>query len=87
MYKKERSEERIPFKTTCVLEIKDSKYTCLVDNISSVGALIEVDTSTQGIVQMGDVGTLNVLLLSPVKYLCKVIRIHANQIGLHFVEQ
>jgi len=84
---KKRGEERIAFKTTCILDIKDSKYSCLVDNISTAGALIEVNTSDQGCIQMGDVGTLKVLLLSPVTYLCKVIRIHSNQIGLHFVEQ
>jgi len=87
MYDKKRGEERISFKTTCVLNLKDSKYACVVDNISTTGALIELCTKDQKGIHMGDTGTLKVLLLSPVTYLCKVIRVHSNQIGLHFVEQ
>jgi hypothetical protein len=87
MHKKKRSEERIPFKTTCVLDINGSKYSCLVDNISTAGALIEVDNSGEIDIGMGDSGILKVLLLSPVTYRCKVTRILTNKIGLHLVEQ
>ena len=87
MYKLERSDERIPFITKGLLEIKGVKCTCLVDNISTTGALIEVGASDQMQLCMGDVGTLKVLLLSPVNYICQVVRINSNQIGLHFIEQ
>jgi hypothetical protein len=33
---------------------------------------------------MGDVGSLKVLLLSPVNYLCRIVRIDVNQIGVSF---
>jgi hypothetical protein len=84
MYETERSDERISFKTRCLLDIKGSTHTCLVDNISTAGALIEISTSGNRDIRMGDMGTLKVLLLSPVNYLCRVVRIDDNQIGVSF---
>jgi hypothetical protein len=84
MYDTLRSDERIPFKTRCLLDIKGSTHSCLVDNISTKGALIEINTSDDPGIRMGDVGSLKVLLLSPVNYLCRIVRIDANQIGVSF---
>jgi hypothetical protein len=86
MYKKERSEERVTFTTRCSLDIGDTKYNCLVGNISTTGAFIEVNVSDHGHIHVGDVGNLKVLLLSPVNYICRVVRKNANKIGLQFVD-
>lgn len=85
MHAKQRSDERVKFTTKCQLDINGKKYNCLVDNISTTGASIEMTASEQNYIQVGEMGTLKVLLLSPVKYLCKVVRVNSNQIGLHFV--
>lgn len=86
MYDKQRRDKRLTLITQCLLNIGDSSYNCLVDNISTIGASVEIDASDQNYIHVGDIGTLNVLLLSPVKYLCKVVRINSNQIGLQFVD-
>lgn len=82
-----RSDERIPFTTNGLLEIRGSKFSCLVDNISTTGVLIEISTADLEYIRLGDIGILYVLLLSPVNYPCRVVRIDANQIGLHFLVQ
>lgn len=84
MYDTPRSDDRINFVTRCVLEISDSKYTCLVENISATGALVEINTFSPNYVQLGNTGKLKVLLLSPVTYRCKVARVNNNKIGLKF---
>ena len=81
-----RNDERIHFTTNGLLDIRGSKYSCLVDNISTAGVLIEVNDSDQEHIRLGDIGTVNILLLSPVSYPCRVVRIDSNLIGLHFLE-
>lgn len=87
MYDKERNDERVAFKTRCLLDINGSRYACLVNNISTLGALVEVDSPQQELFQLGDLGTVNILLLSPVSYPCRIVRIDDNQIALNFLEQ
>ena len=67
------------------MDINGAHYNCLVDNISTIGALIEVTASEQKHISVGETGILNTVLLSPVKFLCKVVRINLNQVGLQFV--
>ena len=85
MHYKKRSDERITFISKGQMDINGTKYNCLVDNISTIGALIEVAASEQKHILVGEMGILNTVLLSPVKFLCKVVRINLNQIGLQFV--
>ncbi|HEX9023229.1 MAG TPA: PilZ domain-containing protein [Geobacteraceae bacterium] len=84
---KQRSDERLTFVTKCLLDINGKTYDCLVDNISTAGALIEMTASGETCIQVGDTGTLNVLLLAPVTYHCKVVRITSKHIALQFVDQ
>jgi hypothetical protein len=84
MFDNIRSDKRFTFITKCQLDINGAKFNCLVDNISTVGALIEVPSPDKKYIQVGRTGTLNVLLLTPVKYHCKVVRINSNQVGLQF---
>lgn len=86
MFDKIRTDERINIITKCSLDIKGTKYDCILDNISTVGASIEINGSDQCCIHIGDVGTLHVLLLSVVQYLCKVVRTDSNGIGLQFVD-
>ena len=87
MFEIQRDDERIPFTTHGLLDIRGSKYSCMVDNISNTGVLIEVNNSEQEHIRLGDIGTLHILLLAPVRYSCRVVRIDSNEIGLHFLEQ
>jgi hypothetical protein len=87
MFDKERNDERFPLRTRCILIINGSKHTCLVNDISTLGALVEVSSTYHNKIQLGDMGTLSVLLLSFVTYPCEVIRIIGNKIALHFLEQ
>ena len=86
MFDTHRNDERISFTTNGFLDIKGLKYSCLVDNISTTGVLIEINATDQEYIRLGDIGTLNVMLLSPVNYLCRVVRIESNQIGLQFLD-
>jgi hypothetical protein len=83
----QRSENRFELLTKCQLEINGKKYNCLVDNISTMGAAVEIDDTDLDCIQVGNTGTLNVLLLSPVTYYCKVVRIDSKLIGVQFVDQ
>lgn len=81
-----RSVERLDFTTKCRLSIGGNVYDCLVDNISTVGAAIEMPHSNIHLLHVGERGTLNVLLLSPVRFHCKVVRIGSSQIGVTFID-
>ena len=85
MYDKQRNDERVNVITKCSLDINGTKYYCILDNISTIGASIEIDASDKNNIQIGDVGTLHVLLLSTVQYLCKVVRADSNRVGLQFI--
>jgi hypothetical protein len=82
----QRSESRVELLTKCRLEINGKKYNCLVDNISTTGAAVEMADIDQHCIQVGDTGTLDVLLLFPVVYRCKVVRIDSNLIGVQLVD-
>lgn len=86
MNEKQRGDNRVALLTKCQLEINGRKYNCLVDNISTTGAAIEMIVLDHDDIQVGEMGTLNVLLLSPVRYQCRVVRIDSNQIGVQFIE-
>lgn len=85
MHNIKRSDERLKFVSNGQIDINGTKYNCLVDNISTIGALIEVTASEQKHILVGEMLILYMVLLSPVKFLCKVIRINIDQIGLQFV--
>ena len=82
---KQRSDSRVELLTKCQLEINGKKYNCLVDNISTTGAAVEMAGTDQDSIQVGNTGTLDVLLLSPVTYHCWVVRISSDQIGVNFI--
>ena len=86
IYDKKRSDERLKFITKCRLDIDGVTYDGIVENISTAGAAIKVTSPGQDLLQVGQSGTLTVLLLSPVKYLCNVVRIDNSQIGVQFLE-
>lgn len=83
---KERIDERITILTKCKLEIDGRKSDCLVENISTVGAMIKLDKTDYKFISVGDTGMISILLLSPVHYLCRVIRKEKGQIGLQFTD-
>jgi len=84
MFEKTREDERVNIITRCRLDIKGTKYDGIVDNISTVGASVEINASDQNNIRIGDTGILYVLLLSTVQYLFKVVRNDTNRIGLQF---
>lgn len=80
-----RSDERLTLKSECQLDINGITYDALINNISTIGAAIVIANLAQKNINVGDIGTLHVLLLSPVQYLCKIVRIDSDQIGMQFV--
>lgn len=86
MFDETRNDERVNIVTKCILDINGARYDCILDNISTLGASIEMNGSDQGTVHVGDVGTLHVLLISVVQYLCRVVRIDSRGVGLQFVK-
>lgn len=87
MFDKTRNEERVNVVTRCTLDIKGTRFDCIVDNISTEGASVKFIGSDQNDIHIGDQGTLNVLLLSVVQYLCRVVRIDTDGVGLQFVDR
>ena len=85
MLDKDREDERVIIKTKCRLDIKGTKYDGIVDNISTLGASVEINASIKNKIRIGDTGALYVLLLSTIKYLFKVVRIDTKNIGLQFI--
>lgn len=83
---KQRGDERVAITTMCHLNIGNTKIKCLVDNISETGALVKLTASEQSNIHLDEIGTLDVLLLSPVSYRCKVVWIKSDQIGLQFID-
>jgi|SRR6185369_4902316 len=83
---KRRSDERLDLTTQCRLDIGGKVFDCIVDNISTVGASIDITFTKTHIFQVGETGTLNVLLLSPVRFNCKVVRMNSTQICVEFVD-
>jgi len=82
-----RSESRVEFLTKCQLEINGKKYNCLLGNISTTGAAVQIVDTEHDCIQVGNTGRLDVLLLSPVSYHCRIVRIDSNQIAVQFIDQ
>jgi hypothetical protein len=84
---KKRSDERVNFVSNSILIHKGEKFPCLLNNISTSGALIEMEGPVPDTIQGEDTCILNVLLLSPVKYNCKVVHLDSVHVGLQFISQ
>ncbi len=82
----ERSDQRVAFITKCILHINNKKYSCLLDNISTTGASIDMNTTVPPSIHVGDPCVLKVLLLSPVTYSGKIVRKTADHVGVQFLE-
>lgn len=82
----ERSDQRVSFITKCILHINNKKYSCLLENISTTGASIDMSRDVPASIQVGAPCILKVLLLSPVTYSCKVVRKTTDHIGVQFLE-
>ena len=82
----DRGDARVEYITKCEFDLKGIVYKCLLDNLSTTGASVEMTPSDQNYIQLGEIGTLTVLLASPVKYLCTVVRIKSTQLGLQFLD-
>jgi len=81
-----RSDQRITYVSNSLLKINEVSYHCFLENISTTGALLEIDDIISDTIHIDDVCSLDVLLLSPVKYTCKVVHINNNKVGLKFID-
>jgi hypothetical protein len=84
---KERSDERITFISKGLLAEKGEKFPCLLENVSTTGALIEMVGGVPDIIQVGDICTLDVVLLGTVHYTCRVVHLDEAHVGLQFLDQ
>ena len=82
---KKRKVERIPIMTVCKLVTGETELNCLVDNISETGASVKITDSDFGRIRLGDTVNLDVLLLAPVNYLCTIVRLELDHVGLQFI--
>jgi hypothetical protein len=82
-----RFDERIDYISNCILIYNDEEFTGLLNNISTTGALIEMNGPFPHGIKCEDACTLKVLLLSPVKYSCKIVHLEADHVGLQFLGQ
>ena len=84
---KKRVDQRVDYVSKCLLNVHGTGYSGILENISKDGASIEIIDTLPDTVNCGDTCILNVLLLSPVKYSCKILRMDASRIALQFLEQ
>jgi len=82
----DRGDARVEYMTRCEFNVKGVVYKCLLDNLSTTGASVEITPSDRDYIQLGAKGALTVLFSSPVKYLCTVVRIKSTQLGLQFLD-
>jgi hypothetical protein len=81
-----RRDERLDLTTKGRLAISGKVYDCIIDNISPVGAAIDMTLTKTPVLQVGQMGTLNVLLLSPVRFHFRVVRTSSTRVGVEFVD-
>lgn len=81
-----RSDQRVNYVSECLLDVQSTSYFCLLENISSTGASLEMIGDGPKNDQCGEECKLTVLLLSPVKYSCKILRINSFKIALKFLD-
>jgi len=84
MDSKDRIDERFTLLTKCHLDIDGRRSEGFAENISTVGALIKVNELVYKFISIGDKGTITILLLTPVEYVCTVVRKENGEIGLQF---
>jgi hypothetical protein len=84
MDSKDRIDKRFTLLTKCHLDIDGRRSDGLAENVSTVGALIKVDDTDYKYISVGDKGTITILLLTPVEYVCTVIRKEHGEVGLQF---
>ena len=82
---KQRDAERLPWVSSAIMEVNDSSYGCVLDNISNDGALIHFSESDAPSIKTGVVCKLKVILLNVIEYPCKVVRVNYPQVGLLFL--
>lgn len=86
-----RRNKRIECFTKCILCHNDSKYWCVLENISFTGALVRLNGAFPNGIHSGDECTLSLLynepILSPGEFKSRIIHLTSPKIGLHFLEQ
>lgn len=85
--KQNRNEERVNYISKCLLDIKGTSYSGLLENISTTGASVKMIDALPESIVCGCECVLSALLLSPVKYQSRIIRINSSRIALQFLEQ
>jgi len=83
----ERSDQRVNYISKCFLDIDGTSYPGLLENISTTGASVKMIDAIPQTIRCGDLCILTTLLLSPVKYSSKILRINSTHIALQFLEQ
>lgn len=81
-----RSDQRITHVSDSLLKIRGESYHCFLENISTTGALLDLNMNIGDKFQIDDVCSLDVLLLSPVNYTCRVVHINDSKVGLKFID-
>jgi hypothetical protein len=77
-----RETDRIAFVTMGRI---NEEIACTVENVSDRGALINMIDPIQKRLQQGDIIRLRIILLAPVEYLAKVVRVGVARIAVRFL--
>lgn len=83
---KTRDSDRVVFASIGIVDGKSEKISCILENISAGGALINMCSPIPETLQEGDIIHLKTILLSPVELRCKVTRIEAGRIAVQFLD-
>ncbi|MHB8122135.1 MAG: PilZ domain-containing protein [Desulfuromonadaceae bacterium] len=83
---KKRIDDRVVFISLGLVDGISEQVACTLENISPRGALVRMSGPVPDTIQMGDIIHLKTILLSPVEFESKVVRIDADQIAVQFID-
>ncbi len=81
-----RTDQRVSYTSNCLLDIQNTSYSGLLENISFSGASVEIIGDVPENSHCGEECVLTVLLIGAVKYPCRILRIDSSKIALKFLD-
>lgn len=81
-----RTNQRVSYTSNCLLDIQNTTYSGLLENISFTGASVDIIGDVPDDRHCGEECVLTVLLIGAVKYPCRILRIDSSKIALKFLD-
>jgi len=86
---KKWKDDRIPCEVKCILNVDQTIFQGVIENLSLSGALVKLNNKMSFKIHPDDMCDLvfgGNPELYPMKYICKVIRVDSEMIGVQFLE-